>query len=97
MPVHPPANHATIQDGHAEFGVPIPTIRLALREGRLPGVKVHGRVYVDRDALAEFARPKPVMGARAQLDAAIDRLVNNAPALTDTQRQRLAGVFGGAA
>lgn len=72
------------------------TLRLWISQDRLPAVKIGGRVKVLRSDLDALARPKG-SGEPDGVDEAIARIVNQAPALSPTQLDRLRGILGGAA
>lgn len=68
------------------------TLRLMIDDGRLPAVKIGGRVKIATDALEALAQPK---APRMDVVPAIQRIVEQAPPLTPQQRERLAVILGG--
>lgn len=76
------------------FDVPVSTLRWYIREGRLPAVKIGGRIKVaEDDALALLAPVTPT----GRTSAAIAAIVDAAPTLSDAQREALAVALRGGA
>lgn len=74
------------------------TLRLWIRQGRLPAVKTGGRVKILRSDLDLFTRPVGTDSEQSDdVDQAIARIVDEAPALSPAQLDRLRGILGGAA
>lgn len=73
------------------------TLRLWIRQGKLPAVKIGGRVKILRSDLDALAQPRRTQCAADEVDRAITQIVSQAPALSPTQLDRLRGVLGGAA
>lgn len=71
------------------------TLRRWIRLGRLPAVKIGGRVKIRPADLEALARPVVCDSAHDDLDAAIDRLVAEAPALSASQIRELQSVLTG--
>ena len=71
------------------------TLRKYIAEGRLPAVKIGGRVKVLRADLDALAVPKRA-AAFEDVEAAVERIAASAPPLTDAQVRRLASLLGGA-
>ena len=60
QPIDPTAAYLTLAQVSAALGVAISTVRIAVAEGRLPVVRVYGRVLVDPAAVEEYrARSQP--------------------------------------
>lgn len=72
------------------------TLHRWTRDGRLPSVKIGGRVKVLRRDLDALATPKQTASFES-IEDAVQRLVASAPPLTDAQCRRLAALFGGGA
>lgn len=72
------------------------TLRRYIADGRLPAVKIGGRVKVLRADLDALAVPKQPVSFET-VEAAVERIVASAPPLTDAQCRRLAALFGGGA
>ncbi len=82
-----------LPEGGALIGVSPHTVRGWIRQGRLPAYRFgHRTLRVRRSELLAMAEH---VGAdrKAQLDAHVDRLVAAAPALTESQRARLASLL----
>lgn len=74
------------------------TLRRWIRLGRLPAVKIGGRVKIRPSDLEALARPVTSDPASDEdLNAAIKRLVAKAPALSPGQVRELAAIFRGVA
>ncbi len=67
------------------------TLRKYISDGRLPAVKIGGRVKVLRADLDALAIPKEA--SPADVENAIERLVASAPPLTDAQVRRLSDLL----
>ena len=81
----------TLRQAADTAGMSPVTIRRHLRDGDLPSVRdARGHYRVDPDDLALWV-------AGRSIDEAIAQVVAAAPALSDAQRSRLAGILGGAA
>lgn len=72
------------------------TLRRYIADGRLPAVKIGGRVKVLRTDLDALAVPKQPVSFET-VEAAVERIVASVPPLTDAQCRRLAALFGGGA
>lgn len=72
-------------------------LRHKIRSGQLPAHKFGGRVVVLlADLEAQLVPiPQPELSFE-DVEAAVERIVANAPPLTDDQVRRLASLFGGA-
>lgn len=70
------------------------TLRRYIADGRLPAVKIGGRVKVLRADLDALAVPKQPVSFET-VEAAVERIVASAPPLTDAQCRRLAALFCG--
>ena len=74
------------------------TLRRWIRLGRLPAVKIGGRVKLRPADLEALARPVTSDPANEDdLDVVVQRLVAKAPALTPGQIRELAAVLGSVA
>ncbi len=79
-----------VTDGYGAYS----TLRSWIAKGTLPAVKIGGRVKVlraDLDALAVPKQPRP-----ETREAAIARVLADAPTPNADQRRRLASILGGA-
>lgn len=93
-----PTTYISLQEGVARGYAAESTLRAWIRDGRLPAVKIGGRVKVtveDLDALALSKTPQKAARSGGEVDAAVARVVAAAPRLTNTQRERLAIILGG--
>lgn len=84
-------HYVTLQEAAALGYGAYQTLRKYIAEGRLPAVKIGKRVKVlrsDLDALAVPVRP-----SAADVEAKIERLVEAAPPLTESQIRRLSGLL----
>ncbi|WP_425309973.1 helix-turn-helix domain-containing protein [Ammonicoccus fulvus] len=73
------------------------TLRRYIADGVLVAHKIGGRVRVHRDALDALPQRINLREREVEsVEAAIDRIVAAAPALSDEQCRRLAAAFGGA-
>ena len=73
------------------FDTPVSTLRYYVRTGKLNAVRVGGRVMIPEEEAAAFLRPvKPSV----EIGAAVEAIVDAAPALTDAQRGQLAAILG---
>ncbi|WP_260273230.1 helix-turn-helix domain-containing protein [Propionibacterium freudenreichii] len=72
------------------------TLRRYIAQGKLPAVKVGGRIKVLRSDLNALAVPKR-QPTFEEVEAAAERLASSAPPLSDAQVRRLSAIFGGAA
>lgn len=72
------------------------TLRRYIAQGKLPAVKVGGRIKVLRSDLNALAVPKR-QPTFEEVQAAAERLASSAPPLSDAQVRRLSAIFGGAA
>ncbi|MGO1225829.1 helix-turn-helix domain-containing protein [Brachybacterium paraconglomeratum] len=70
------------------------TLRRYIADGRLPAVKIGGRVKVLRTDLDALAVPRRE-STFEDVVSAVERVVAEAPPLTPEQRERLAVVLGG--
>lgn len=70
------------------------TLRRYIADGRLPAVKIGGRVKVLRSDLDALAVPKRTASFET-VESAVERIVAQAPPLTDEQARRLASLFTG--
>lgn len=71
------------------------TLRNYIAIGKLPAVKIGGRIKVlraDLDALAVPKRPSSFK----DIESAVERIVASAPPLSDEQVRRLSALIGGA-
>lgn len=60
QPYDPNADYLTVAEAAAKLGIKTQSLRTAIQAGRLPVVRVHGRVLVTTEALAEYrARTQP--------------------------------------
>lgn len=71
------------------------TLRRYISDGRLPAVKIGGRVKVLRSDLDALAKPAREADSD-KVESAVERIVSAAPPLTTEQRERLAVILGGA-
>ena len=71
------------------------TLRRYIADGRLPAIKVGGRVKVLRSDLDGLTVPKRP-STFEDVENAVERIVATAPPLTDDQVRRLSALFGGA-
>lgn len=71
------------------------TLRRYIADGRLPAVKVGGRVKVLRTDLDALAVPTRASGFES-IESAVERIVASAPPLSDEQVRRLRTLLGGA-
>ncbi len=79
----------TLPMSGALVGVSPHTVRAWIRQGRLPAYRFgHRTLRVRRSELLAMARGVGA-AARCDLDEVVDRLVAQAPALTEAQRARL--------
>lgn len=72
------------------------TLRKYIADGKLPAVKIGGRVKVLRADLDGLAVPKRAVSFE-NIESAVKRIVASAPPLSDDQVHRLSSLFGGAA
>lgn len=100
LPEHLSAPYISLQEGVSLGYGAYSTLRSWIADGRLPAVKIGGRVKITVADLEALARPKVTDGtgsAQQSADnAAVARVVAAAPRLTDEQREQLATIFGGA-
>lgn len=82
----------------ADFGyAAVPTLRMYIRDGRLPAQKVGNRVKVRRADLDRLVRPRqgrPPAESFERLEYAIANAIAAAPPLTDDQRARVISLLG---
>jgi excisionase family DNA binding protein len=92
---HVQPTYLTLQQCVAEGYAAYSTLRGYIADGRLPAVRIGGRLKVRREDLNAFSRPT---GQTRDWDvvAAVQRGVAQAPPLTPEQRERLAVILGGA-
>lgn len=89
-----PSTYLSLQQAAADGYAAYSTLRAYVKDGRLPAVRIGRRLKVrreDLDALAQSARQT----ASRDAVAAIQRIVDDAPPLTQNQRERLAVILGG--
>lgn len=100
LPEHHSAPYISLQEGVSLGYGAYSTLRSWIADGRLPAVKIGGRVKITVADLEALTRPKATGGtgsAQQSADyAAVARVVAAAPRLTDEQREQLATIFGGA-
>lgn len=95
-----PSQYISLQDA-VELGYGgYSTLRSWIADGRLPAVKIGGRVKLTIADLDALARPINAAERQRQLDeqaleAAIDAVVERAPKLSAVQSARLASILGG--
>lgn len=93
---HVQPTYLTLQQGVAEGYAAYSTLRAYVSDGRLPAVRIGGRIKVRREDLDALATPARQERAR-DVVSAVERVVAEAPPLTQEQRERLAVILGGAA
>lgn len=71
------------------------TLRRYITQGKLPAVKIGGRVKVLRADLDALAVPKPTSSFES-IESAVERVVASSPPLSDEQIRRLRTLLGGA-
>lgn len=71
------------------------TLRRYIAQGKLPAVKVGGRIKALRSDLDALAVPKR-RSAFEEVETSAERLAASAPPLSDAQVRRLSTIFGGA-
>ncbi|GAA0037059.1 helix-turn-helix domain-containing protein [Brevibacterium metallidurans] len=71
------------------------TLRRYITQGKLPAVKIGGRVKVLRADLDALAVPKPARSFES-MESAAERVVASSPPLSDEQIRRLRALLGGA-
>lgn len=94
-----PLKYISLQEGVARGYAAYSTLRGDISDGRLPAVKIGGRVKVTVEDLEALAVRKPTKNpARVgdEVDAAVASVVAAAPQLTTEQREKLATILGGA-
>lgn len=93
-----PTSYISLQEGAARGYAAESTLRAWIADGRLPAVKIGGRVKITVEDLDALAIPKTTQKAARsgeEVDAAVARVVASAPRLTNEQRERLAVILGG--
>ena len=88
--------YLTLQQLVAEGVAAYSTLRAYVADGRLPAVRVGNRIKVLREDVDALAIPTQHTAAR-DVVSAVQRIVAEAPPLTQGQRERLAVIFGGTA
>lgn len=78
----------------SEYG--LSTLRRHIRTGRLPAVKVKGRVYVQADDLAALVAPEPVHVQDDSLQEWARRMASKAPAFRPEQHRVIVSAFASA-
>lgn len=73
------------------------TLRMHIASGRLPAVKIGGRVRIRRGDLDAFATPVRAGSTEAAIQAAVQALVAAAPPLRPEQLDEVASAFADAA
>jgi len=58
----PKAEYLTVAEAAAKLRIKTQSLRTAIQAGRLPVVRVHGRVIVTPEALAEYRRRTQPLG-----------------------------------
>lgn len=98
-PVQPPTHREwyslreAVQLGYGGYS----TLRKYIKDGDLVASKIGGLIKVRRADLDALARPAQTQSQTFEdVEAAIERIVADAPPLTDDQCRRLASLFGGA-
>ena len=71
------------------------TLRSWIASGRLPAVKIGGRIKVRPEHLEALAQPASSRTDDERLDEAVARAVAALPPLTVSQRQQLGRIIGG--
>jgi hypothetical protein len=95
MPQSSGTHYLSLQDAVGLGYGAYQTLRKYIADGRLPAVKIGGRVKVLRADLDALAIPKRAT-AFADVEAVVERIAASAPPLTDAQVRRLASLLGGA-
>ncbi len=72
------------------------TLRGWIKQGKLPAVKIGGRVKVLRSDLDALAVPTQPSHTFETVEAAVARIAATAPPLTDEQVRRLSALLDGA-
>lgn len=100
LPEHTSVPYISLQEGVSLGYGAYSTLRSWIADGRLPAVKIGGRVKITVADLESLARPKATGDTGATQKsadyAAVARVVAAAPRLTDEQREQLATIFSGA-
>ncbi len=94
-----PPKYISLQEGVSRGYAAYSTLRGYIADGRLPAVKIGGRLKVtveDLEALAVRKPTKKTARPGDDVDAAVARVVAAAPRLSSEQREQLAAIFGGA-
>ena len=94
-----PTQYIPLQDGVSLGYGAYSTLRAWIADGRLPAVKIGGRVKVKPEDLEALVQPKPARTGQAPIaavNAAVARVVAEAPRLSIEQREHLAAILGGA-
>lgn len=93
QPVSTP--YLTLQQAVAEGFAAYSTLRGYVADGRLPAVRIGGRIKVRREDIDALATPARQASTR-DVVTAVERIVAEAPPLTTQQREHLAVILGGA-
>jgi excisionase family DNA binding protein len=75
------------------LGLGLSTLRRHITSGRLPAVKIKGRVYVNPEDLDAFLAPQPMVVADATLTEWAERMAAKAPAFRPEQRDIIMAAF----
>ncbi len=94
LPTSNGTHYLTLREAVALGYGTYPTLHRWTRVGRLPAVKIGGRVKVLRSDLDALAEPQG-KATFEDVETAVRRIVAAAPALTDDQTRKLASLFGG--
>lgn len=90
QPISP--TYLTLQQLVAEGFAGYSTLRAYVADGRLPAVRVGNRIKVRREDVDALAVPTQKTSAR-DVVSAVERIVADAPPLTEGQRERLAVIL----
>ncbi|WCD91453.1 helix-turn-helix domain-containing protein [Microbacterium sp. nov. GSS16] len=91
------SSRLTLQEAARRRSIGQSTLRRKIADGILPAERIGRRIYIspgDLDALAQPIVGRPT--AERSIDAAVARVVAEAPRLTPAQLERLAVILGGA-
>lgn len=78
------------------FEVDDSTLRLHIKEGRLPAVKIRGRVHIATTDLEAYIAPKPMSVGDGTLKDWAERMAAKAPMFRPEQRDVIVSAFASA-
>jgi len=86
----------TLADACARYRISNSTLRLCIKDGRLPAVKIRGRVHIAADDVEAYLAPKPIAVANGTLKDWAERMAAKAPAFRPEQRDTIVSAFASA-